>query len=192
MFRKPGKAYNVEVGMMKPLSLIVAVDEQGGFGKDGKIPWNFPDDLKHFQNITKNAGCIMGRKTYTDMYDMAVARQSKGRKSERVKPVRIKNILPNRESYVISRTIKAVQGATVVSSIRAAVEATTKPRMFIIGGENIYIEALPWVNTIYLTQVDGIYDCDKFFPIDYIQSHFIAISGKKVNSLRFITYRRNK
>lgn len=173
---------------MKPLSLIVAVDEQGGFAKGGIIPWSYPEDLKHFQQVTKGAACIMGRKTYHDMYDMVIARKTKGKKSK--KPVKIEEILPGRECYVVSRQ-KNFEGATAVPRLRKAVEITDKRKIFIIGGERIYTEALPFVNHIYMTLVKGEHDCDRFFPIDYVQKHFKITSGKKESdSLLFIEYKR--
>lgn len=175
---------------MKPLNLIVAVDEMGGFGKEGKIPWNHPEDLKHFQKVTKGAACIMGRKTYLDMYDMVVARKTKGKKSK--KPVKIKEILPGRDSYVVSRE-KKFEGVTVVKRIRKAIELTDKQKIFVIGGDRIYNEALPFVNYVYMTLVKGDHKCDRFFPVDYIQRNFKIVGGEKgSNSLLFIEYKRTR
>lgn len=178
---------------MKPLDMIIAVDEEGGFGKDGKIPWHHPEDLKHFQSTTKGSACIMGRKTYHDMYDMIVARKSKSKNGEKKKPVRIKEILPGRECYVISRSIKEVEGATVVNNIRKAVETTEKKNIFVIGGESIYGEALPWTQHIYLTLVKGQFNCDRFFSLKYLQDYFKIDSGKKLSdNLLMIKYIRKR
>lgn len=175
---------------MKPLKLIVAVDEQGGFGKEGKIPWNHPEDLKHFQRVTKDAACIMGRKTYQDMYDIVVARKKKDKKSK--EPVKIKEILSGRDCYVVTRQ-KKIEGATAVPRIRKAIELTDRKNTFVIGGEQIYSEALPFVNYIYMTLVKGEHECDRFFPIDYIRKHFKIVNGKKgSDSLLFIEYKRIK
>jgi len=183
------KSSNIDIGMMKPLSLIVAVDETGGFGKDGKIPWYSSEDLKHFKLITFQAACIMGRKTYQNMYDMIVARKSKNSKKD--KPVRIEEILPGRECYVISHTLKDVEGATIVPSIRKAVELTKKNKIFIIGGERVYNESLPWVNRVYMSIIKGDYECDRFFPVTYIHKYFNIVGGKPgSDSLLFVEYRR--
>ena len=61
------------------VEIIVAVDEDGGFGKDGKIPWHYSEDLKHFKEVTTGHVCIMGRKTYEDMLEMRKARDAKRR-----------------------------------------------------------------------------------------------------------------
>ena len=177
-------------GLMKPVSIIVAVDTHGGFGKDGKIPWNHKEDLKHFQTITKDAACVMGRQTYLDMYDMFVTRRTKNKKNIK-KPSGIKEILPGRESYVVSKTIKDTEGAKIITGFRQAIEETKKDKIFILGGERLFIETLPWVNTIYMTLVLGTYDCDKFFPIEYVHQHFkIENVDKGSDSLIFIKYTR--
>ena len=132
----------------------------------------------------------MGRVTYQDMYDMVIARKSKGDDTEKEKPVRIEEILPKRDSYVVTRTMSGAEGATVVPDIRAAVEQTKKNAIFVIGGERMFIEALPWVNRIYMTIVKGTYDCDRFFPVDYVQKHFRIIKGKKKSPLTFMEYVR--
>ena len=179
------------VGTMRPLSIIVAVDEAAGFAKDGKIPWHFPEDLKHFKQATTGGACIMGRVTYQDMYDMVIARKSKGDENEKKKPVHIEEILPKRESFVVTNTMgPSIEGATVVPNIRAAVERTSKNAIFVIGGERMFIEALPWVNRIYMTIVKGTYDCDRFFPVDYVQKHFRIVKGKKKSPLTFMEYVR--
>ena len=134
------KVYTMKnVGLVTPVNIIVAVDETGGFGKDGKIPWNFPEDLKHFQSITKGSTCIMGRKTYQDMLEMVVERKRK--KSPKEKIIKIDSILPGRECFVVSRTLKNVQGATVVVSSRnqEAIEKVAKEITEVSGNEAIAI-----------------------------------------------------
>lgn len=175
--------YHGDIGFMRPLSLIVAVDEHGGFGKDGKIPWHFSEDLKRFKQITKGAACIMGRKTYADMREMVVARKKDDKE--------IKEILPGRDNYVVSKSIIGAEGATVVPNIRKAVELTERREVFVIGGEKMYIEALPWVNKIYMTVVKGDYQCDKFFPIKALNRDFKLTHGKKESdTLSFLEYDR--
>ena len=172
---------------MKPLSIIVAVDEAGGFGKDGKIPWDIPEDLKHFKEVTTGGVCIMGRKTYEDMLEMVKARKKgKGK---------IKEILPKRESYVVTSDpdFKA-EGATVVQSIRAAVESldeNDKREIFVIGGYRMFIEALSWTTTIYMTVVKGEpYQCDKKFPIEVLNKGYRIVDGNQTDKLYFVTYKR--
>jgi len=132
-----------------PLSIIVGVDVQGGFGKEGKIPWNIPEDMKHFQKVTKGGVCIMGRRTYEDMLEMVQRKRKKA----------IKDILPGRQSFVVTsdEEFKA-EGATVVKNIHEAVQSldeNDKREVFVLGGYRMFIEALTWTTKVYMTFVKG-------------------------------------
>ena len=169
---------------IRPLSIIVAVDEYGGFGKDGKIPWNIPEDLKHFQKVTKGGVCIMGRATYQDMYDMVMARKKK--------PTKVKKIIPGRECFVVSNTVTEVEGATVVTDIMQIFNTLPKDddrEIFIIGGERMFIEALPFTNKVYMTIITGTYDCDKYFPLKSLKK-FEIVDGKKSEAMCTVVYNR--
>ena len=170
------------------LSIIVGVDEEGGFGKDGKIPWYFPEDLKNFKKVTDNSVCIMGRKTYEDMLEMV-----KKRKKDKKK--KLTELLPNRTCFVVtSNENYEVEGATAVRNIRAAVEELDESdsrEIFIVGGLRMYIEGLAWTETIYLTIVKGkTYGCDRFFPIDIINKKYKIVNGRETEDLSFLTYKR--
>jgi dihydrofolate reductase len=187
---------------MKPLSIIVAVDEEGGFGKDGKIPWNIPEDLKHFKEITTGGVCIMGRRTYEDMYNMYMERKRKSTKKkegeEGSKELDVKEpteILPNRECFVVtSNSDFKAHGATVVKSIREAVESLKtddKREIFVIGGARMFIEALSWTNKIYMTIVkDKTYGCDRKFPVEILNRQYKIIDASQTEKLYFVTYKR--
>jgi dihydrofolate reductase len=171
------------------LSLIVAVDKEGGFGKDGKIPWFFPEDLKHFQTVTKGGVCIMGRRTYTDMFEMIQSKR-KDPEGQIDDP-----ILKDRESYVVtSNPDFEAHGATAVSGIHQAIQCLEKDdqrTVFVIGGERMYIEALAFTQTIYMTVVKGkSYGCDRFFPIQILNKKFEIVDGSETDDLYFTTYKR--
>jgi len=172
-----------------PLSLIVAVDTDGGFGKDGKIPWYFPSDLKHFQTTTMGGICIMGRKTYTDMFEMIQPKRGSP-------PEQIDNpILKGRESYVVtSNPDLEIHGATSVKSIHQAINHLAigdNREVFVIGGERMYIEALAFTQIIYMTVVKGKpYDCDRFFPIQVLNKKFEIVEGTETDNLYFTKYKR--
>ncbi|MGB9430048.1 MAG: type 3 dihydrofolate reductase [Gammaproteobacteria bacterium] len=126
------------------LSLIVAIGEHNEIGKAGKMPWHLPADLKHFKTITLGKPIIMGRKTFE-----AIG-----------KP------LPERRNIVITRE-KAYRadGCEVAHSLPAAlVLAAGVPEIMVIGGGEIYREALPRAQRIYLTRVHAAFDADTFFP----------------------------
>lgn len=124
------------------MSIIVCTDTKFGISKDGKIPWNIPEDLKFFRKITLKSTVIMGRKTY----------ESIGSKP-----------LPGRTNLVVSSSGK-------FKSLLEALEASDKP-VFIIGGSSIYNEAMKnnLCEKIYLNVVSDDFNCDNFIenPIKY-------------------------
>jgi len=175
------------------LNIIVAVDSVGGFGKNGIIPWNIPADMQHFKEMTTNNICIMGRITHENMLQM--------RKS-RITPVgsppiipRFDDILPNRKSFVVtSNKHYDAEGAMVVPSIRGAIETldiNDTRSVFVIGGEQMFIEALSWTKFIHMTIIkDKTYGCDKYFPINAINKSFAIVNCTETKELYFVTYQR--
>lgn len=126
------------------LQLVVAIDEQGGIGKNNQLLWHLPADLKHFKEITSGHPIIMGRKTYDSIG----------------KP------LPNRRNIVITRQKDLhIEGAEVVNSLAEAIDLVKDEKLaFIIGGAEIFKASLPLVNQIHLTIVHHTFDADTFFP----------------------------
>jgi len=167
---------------MRLVSIIVAVDEEGGFGKEGKIPWDFKEDMNHFKEVTKGAICIMGRRTYEDMVEM--------RKGKQIG----KSILPGRTCFVVtSNPDYDAKGAQAVASMRYAIEGleeSDQREIFVIGGEKMYIEALAWSNKIYMTVIKGIYKCDRFFPIKTLPKDYKIDSGEELDNMYFVRYIR--
>ena len=162
------------------MKIIVAVDNQGGFGKEGKIPWHFKCDFAHFKNVTSGHVCVMGKNTYTDM--VAMISRGKGRVG--------KDILPDRKCYVISSTLKESKGVTVVADLKDIPEKD----IFICGGERLYNQAIKDADTVYMTVIDKHYECDRFFPVELLEKDFKIIEGKKEiekdTELMFVTYTR--
>ena len=128
----------------KNITIIAAVGENNALGKDNKLIWHLSDDLKHFKNLTKGHHVIMGRKTFESM----------------------PKALPNRTNVVISRQKDYVaENAQVVDSLEAALAlAQEDDRPFIIGGGEIYIQALAFADCIELTRVHDEFEADTFFP----------------------------
>lgn len=174
---------------IQPLSIVVAVDEHAGFGKNGKIPWNIPEDMKHFQTVTKDSVCIMGRKTYEDMLEMRKSRDAK----KGVESI-IDHILPNRQSFVVTSNRElSTPGATPVANIVEAVQSldeTDTRTVFVLGGRRMFIEALPWTDTVHMTIIKGTFDCDIFFPVSTLIREFTITEGEETDKLRFVTYKR--
>ena len=173
-------------------TLIVAVDNQGGFGKDGEIPWYFSEDFKQFKEKTLNKVCVMGRHTYTDMADIA---KKKGRDITN-------GILPGRTSYVVSNTKPDdfFVGAKRVPELGTVRELHENQEIIVLGGEKLFIQALSTADTIHMTVIDHNYKCDRFFPVEVAYDGFKIVDGKKITdkdkndndaerTLMFVTYK---
>ncbi len=131
--------------MERPLvSAIVAAAENNAIGKDNQLLWHLPNDLRFFKRTTTGHPVIMGRKTY----------ESVGK------------LLPNRRNIIITRQAAyAVEGADVVHSLAAALESCAgEQEVFVVGGAEIYQQALPVTDRIYLTRVHAALPGDSFFP----------------------------
>nr|AIA14771.1 Dihydrofolate reductase [uncultured bacterium] len=128
------------------ISIIAALSKNYVIGKDNKIPWNIPSDVKRFREITKNHVIIMGRKTY----------ESIG------KP------LPHRTNIVVtSNPNYQAEGTIVCHSLNEAIDIAKEieeDEIFIIGGGKIYEEVLPITDKLYLTIVDTQVEGDASFP----------------------------
>jgi dihydrofolate reductase len=125
------------------ISLIAAMDRNRLIGCDNGLPWHLPDDFKHFKAITMGKPVIMGRKTF----------ESIG------KP------LPGRKNIVLSRTGFKASGIKVVPDIdQALTEANDAEEVMIIGGANLYRQMIDRADRMYLTQVDGQFTGDAWFP----------------------------
>jgi dihydrofolate reductase len=135
---------------MKIISHLVAVSNELVIGVDNDLPWNLKDDLAHFKKYTLNKVIIMGRKTY----------ESIGRP------------LPNRINYVISRTIKEIDGAHVFNNLEEAMLSAEKHNknldieneIVIIGGGYLFEETLPILNKLVITKVDCSVAGDVYYP----------------------------
>lgn len=136
------------------VSIIVAVDFSNVIGKDGKIPWHIPGDLKYFKELTMDKIVIMGRKTYESIESPLLGRR--------------KIILTKKEGYMPRES--DYNTISVSNSLEEAVACCYAEKheseVFIIGGEEIYKEALErdFVDKIYMTRVHDRFDGDTYFP----------------------------
>jgi dihydrofolate reductase len=127
------------------LSLIAAVARNGAIGKDNALLWHLPGDLPRFKQLTMGSPLIMGRKTYDSI----------GRP------------LPGRRNIVISRNPDwSVPGVEIAHSLDEALALVAEvPQAFVMGGGQIYAQALPHADELVLTEVDqDVLDADTFFP----------------------------
>lgn len=130
--------------MDSKIALIVAVAQNGVIGTRGTMPWHITEDFRHFKEVTLGHSVIMGRKTY----------ESIGRP------------LPRRRNIIISRNSELqIDGCEVASSLEAAVEMCRgEEEVFVIGGGEIYRQAMPIAHKLYITHVGLEADGDTRFP----------------------------
>ena len=147
---------------MKKINLVVAHDNNNGIGKDNKLPWHLPSELKHFKETTLGKTILMGRKTYESI------------------PAKFRP-LPKRTTVCFSRVVKGgilwIDNDTHVMNARDLEEVLQgfkaaegrylfvyDKEIFVVGGASIYEQALPYADKIIATQVHAEFDCDSYFP----------------------------
>ena len=126
------------------LSLIAALDRNRLIGAGGALPWRLPEDLRHFKALTWGKPVLMGRKTWDSL----------GRP------------LPGRRNIVITRQPGwQAAGAETVHGLEAALALCGEaPEVMVIGGAEIYRQALPLARRLYLTEIDAAFTGDAWFP----------------------------
>jgi dihydrofolate reductase len=156
------------------ISLLVAADEDGGIGVENRLPWRLSSDLQMFKKLTMGHHLIMGRKTY----------ESIGR------------ALPGRTSIVITRNLDyQADGVRVAHSLPEALEMAQdagEDEAFIIGGGEIFFQALTIAHRIYLTRVHAMVKADVFFPVleleEWEEKHSEFRSPDEKNEFPFTFY----
>jgi dihydrofolate reductase len=130
---------------MSRIALVVAVARNGVIGRDGRLPWRVPGELKRFKELTMGKPVIMGRKTWESLPN---------------KP------LPGRHNIVVTRQADyKAPGADVAGSVAEALEVTgDAPEICIIGGAEIYERSLPLASRIYLSEIPLEPEGDAHFP----------------------------
>lgn len=138
--------------MKKPrICIVVAIGKNKELGNGDKLLWHIPEDLKRFKALTKGHPLIFGRKTFE-----SVLSYNKG------KP------LPERTNIVVTRDPNySYEGALVANSLEAAIDIASKidaEEIHIGGGSQLYAQALPLVDKLFLTRIDDAKEADTFFP----------------------------
>ena len=154
------------------IGLIVARSKNNVIGKNGKIPWKIKGEQKQFKELTTGNVVIMGRNSYDEI----------GRP------------LPNRETIVISNTIKYIRETLqTASTVKEAIEFAKGKDVYIAGGYGVYKEAIPLVDVMYITEINiNVEQGDVFFP-EFDDNNFnISIVETSENNELFIRkiYRR--
>src|SRR5450830_34107 len=148
---------------MKALSLIVAFANNNVIGINNTLPWHLPEDLKHFRALTTGHHIIMGRKTY----------ESLGR------------LLPGRTTVIVTRNKGyKLEGALIAHSLQEAMDLCQNDlEPFVIGGAELYQDALKFANQLYITEVDLAVAGEGFFP-QLVRSKCKETSRKEITSAK--------
>lgn len=155
--------------MSNEIVIIAAMAENRVIGKDGVMPWSIKEDMKHFTELTKGWPCIMGRKTWDSLF---------------------KKPLPGRLNVVISKTAANLPGAEIFSSLEEAIDhCKNYEKIFIIGGESIYKQAMDKANKIELTLIHKTYEGDTFFP-EITPNCWKIINNIDFDNFSFVSYTR--
>jgi len=125
------------------MEIVVAMTENNVIGQNGKMPWHLPADLAHFKKLTLGHAIIMGRRTWES----------------------IGGPLPDRENIVVTRQPHYVaSGARTVHSLEEGTKGIDNWRVFVIGGGEIYVEAISNASHLHVTMIHTTMDGDTFFP----------------------------
>jgi dihydrofolate reductase len=157
--------------------VIAAVGRNGVIGRDGGLAWRDPQDARHFRDTTMGAPVIMGRKTWDSL------------------PARFRP-LPGRRNLVVTRnTAWRAEGADAVPSLEAAIDASgDAARVFVIGGAQLYAQALPLASELVLTEVDADLEGQTRFPAwdraGYVETCRTPLVDAAGLPFAFVTYRR--
>lgn len=126
------------------MEIITAMTNNYVIGKDGDMPWHLPADLAHFKKLTSGHVIVMGRRTWES----------------------IGCPLPNRLNVVLTRqTDYDAKGAVVVHSLGEAIKVGGEQRIFVIGGGELYAQALQEATSLHVTRIDATIDGDTCFPV---------------------------
>ncbi len=157
------------------LTIVAAIAKNNVIGRDGKLPWNYPEDMKHFKEITSGHVVIMGRNTYDSL------------------PIRLRP-LPNRTNIVLSHSMVLEPNVAVVDSLERAIESASRERSeeqeaYIIGGLSLYTQALPLARRMELTHLSLEFEGDTYFP-EVNWNDWKEVKRDVRTDLSFISYER--
>lgn len=155
------------------IALIAAHDPDLVIGKDGDLPWHYPEDLKHFKQTTMGHPIVMGRKTFEEFGE---------------KP------LPGRKNVVLSRS-RNYDHIPTYSSLDEALnelEQEGHDKIFIIGGGNVYLQSMDKADLLYITRIHRKYNGDTYFPEyrNQVNTIWDEIEREDREEFSFITYQR--
>ena len=163
----------------KKYNMIVAADNRWAIGNKNRLLVSIPNDMKHFREETTGKVIVLGRKTL-ETFPQGLP-------------------LQNRENIILSKNPAfKVRGATVVNSLEQLLDSLKKyppEDVYIVGGESIYRQLLPYCDTVYVTKIDHTYEADAYFPnLDADKEWILAEDSDELTyfdiSYNFLKYRR--
>lgn len=130
------------------INIIAAVAKNNVIGKGNDLPWDIPEDLKHFQTLTSGKTVLMGSNTFESIVK------------------RLGRPLPNRKNIVVTiqKEYQAPEGVEVYYSLTEAIDALQNQEVWVIGGASIYKQMIDVADKLYITHVDMEPEGDTFFP----------------------------
>ncbi|MEX0722873.1 MAG: dihydrofolate reductase [Gracilimonas sp.] len=154
------------------ITLIAAHDSNLVIGKDGGLPWRYPEDLKHFKRTTLGKTIIMGRGVFEELNEIP---------------------LPGRKNIVLSTT-QNYDNVDTYSSLEDALSEVDEEEVFIIGGGVLYRETIDIADKLIITEIHNEYEGDTFFPEyrDGIGEAWKEDSREDHDELSFVVYKRIK
>ena len=164
--------------MSMEIALIYARAANGVIGKDGTMPWHLPEDMVHFKQLTQGSPVVMGRKTWDSL-------------PPRFRP------LPGRTNIVVTRQDDwSEMGAQRSSSLREALqmaEQSNPTTVWVIGGAQIYAQALPLAQRVEVTEIAQAFDGDAFAPElgpEWVETAREAHTSTSGMAFAFVRYQR--
>jgi dihydrofolate reductase len=150
--------------------IVAAVASNGVIGRQGKLPWHLPEDLRHFRKLTEGAAVLMGRATWDSL------------------PAAYKP-LPGRRNVVLSRAGEWAEGAEVANSLELALTLLARePVVYVIGGAQLFAQLLRQADEVVLTQIDRAFDGDTHFPMVQLEAEL----KHRFDGLRMQTFMAEK
>lgn len=153
------------------ITLVAAHDKNLVIGKDGGLPWRYPEDLKHFKKTTLGNTIIMGRGVFEELNEIP---------------------LPGRKNIVLSTT-QNYTNVDTYSSLQKALNNVDDEEVFIIGGGVLYRATIDIADKLIITEIHNEYDGDTYFPEyrDKIGEAWKELSREDHEELSFVVYKRN-
>lgn len=153
------------------ITLVAAHDKNLVIGKDGGLPWRYPEDLKHFKKTTTGKTIIMGRGVFEELNEIP---------------------LPERRNIVLSTT-QTYDNVESYSSLKQALDEINEEEVFIIGGGVLYRDSIDLADKLIITEIHNEYEGDTYFPEyrDQIGTVWEERSREDSGDLSFVVYVRS-